>query len=460
MSGFRTMSLRLRVFLLLVLATAVVWLSAVLWIETSTRAQVERVLDARLAEAARMVSSLVSDHRVELAAADGGAIPLPHPFRFGEGYSRQLSCQIWSLDGQLVGQSDGAPDGQLSTGDTEGWSDSVVDGEPWRVFSVVNADLGLRIMVGDSMAVRDGLVHDVIEGLVLPALILLPLLGGLIWLSVARGLAPLERLAAALAQRSPADLSPLPSGPLPREVRPVREALDGLFDRLSAARDVERDFTTYAAHELKTPLAGLRTQAQVARMAPDVATRDAALAAIETSVARTDRMVRQLLDLAEVERAEIVAAPCNPAALIAATLTDLQPLAARRGVTLRCEGPVEGSEQREWLTNGFLLATALRNVVENAVLASPEGGAVVILWSGHPGGGEITVQDSGPGIPEALRDRATDRFVRGAGGAPGGSGLGLSIVASAMERLNGTLRLDPGGPGQRVSLVLGEMRGT
>ncbi|MCA0921412.1 ATP-binding protein [Pseudooceanicola nanhaiensis] len=453
MSWFRTMSLRLRVFLILAFATAVVWLCAVIWIETSTRAEVERVLDARLSEAARMVSSLVADHRIELAGAHGAPVPVPVPFQAGEGYARQLSCQIWSLDGQLVGRSDGAPDGRLSGPDVEGWSDSVVGGEPWRVYTVINEPLGLRIMVGDSMAVREGLVRDVIEGLVLPALILLPLLAGLIWVIVAGGLAPLERFASGLAQRSPADLGPMPSGPIPREIRPVRDALDTLFEKLSAARDVERDFTTYAAHELKTPLAGLRTQAQVARMAPDAATRDAALAAIELSVTRTDRMVRQLLDLAEVERAEIETGPCDPAALVAAIAADLQPLAARREVTLRLDGEAAGP----WETNGYLLSTALRNVTENAVLATPGGGTVTLRWYDTAQGGEVTVSDTGPGIPDDLRARATDRFVRGSDGPPGGSGLGLSIVESAMARLGGDVVFERRADGQDVCLVIGRM---
>ncbi|WP_425277800.1 ATP-binding protein [Roseivivax isoporae] len=425
-------------------------MSAALWIQNSTRAEVERVLDARLAEAATMVSSLISDHRIEVARAGGAPVPVPMPAP--SGYSRQLSCQIWSLDGTMVGRSGGAPEAELTGSGQEGYSVSIVDGEPWRVYTVVNPELGVRVMVGDSLAVRDRLVRDVLEGLLLPAAVILPILAALIWISVARGLAPLDRLAEALRARAPADLSPLPAGPAPREIRPVRRALDTLFARVAAARDVERDFTTYAAHELKTPLAGLRTQAQVLRMAEDPATRDGALRAIEISVDRTDRMVRQLLELAAVERTEDAIEPTDTAELVAGTLDDLDMLARGRDVTLALTRKDIG---HPFETNPFLLRAALRNVVENAILASPPGGRVTVSPLCDDRLLTIVVRDEGQGIPPELRDRVTERFARGRTSGPQGSGLGLSIVASAMERLGGTVVFDASsGQSQVVRLVL------
>ncbi|MGI3167678.1 ATP-binding protein [Pseudooceanicola sp. C21-150M6] len=431
-------------FLILALATGAVWMSAALWIEHSTRAQVEHVLDARLAEAARMVSSLLTDHRIAVAAA--GDAPVAVPLPEAEGYSRQLSCQIWSLDGALVGRSQGAPDTRLSDMATEGFSVSTVEGEPWRVFSVLNPEMGLRVMVGDSLAVRDRLVRDVIEGLLLPAAVMLPALALLIWFGLSRGLAPLDRMAESLRARSPQDLSPLP-GPVPSEIRPVRQALNALMSRVGAARDAERDFTTFAAHELKTPLAGLRAQAQVLRMSDDPEVRGAAIENITRSVDRTDRMVRQLLELARIDRAERVGADCDPARIIEEVLQDLATLAQVRRVRF----DVTADAGRTIVTDAFLLRTALRNVVENAVQASPDGATVRLSLSRDPL--EITVSDTGPGIPDTLRDRATERFTRGPTGGPEGSGLGLAIVASAMERLDGSVQFDSG-PGQTVRLRL------
>lgn len=441
------MSIRTRLILILIFATCSVWLSAVVWIENSTRAELQRVLDARLREAAEMVSSLISDGRVELAQGGGAA---PVPVSPGGGYERRLSCQIWALDGGLVGQSRGAPAARLAGAGDQGYSTSTVEGERWRVYTVVNEDLGVRIMAGDAQAVRDGLVRDVIGGLLLPAAVMLPLLAALIWGAVSRGLAPLDRLAETLRLRRPDDLAPLPAGPVPPEVMPVRDALNALFQRVEKTRETERDFTAFAAHELKTPLAGLRIQAQIARMAPDAPTREEALREIETSVERTDRLVRQLLELTAVETAEDPGTPTGLAQVLDDVLTELEPLARRRGVTINePDVPDAALSLRR-----FLLHAALRNVIENAILASPKGSAIRIGARCTEGACRLSVIDAGPGIPDDIRARATDCFVRGRGASIVGSGLGLSIVAAAMERLGGTLEIPPRDGGQAVILHL------
>nr|WP_280842504.1 ATP-binding protein [Sagittula salina] len=440
----------MRLFLILVLATGAVWLSAAFWIQTSTRAEVERVLDARLAEAARMVSSLISDERIAVARA--AQVPLMVPMAQAAGYTKQLSCQIWALDGTMAGRSDGAPASRLTSAAEDGYSRSIVDGEPWRVFTLTNEALGVRVMVGDSMAVRERLIFDLIEGLLLPAALILPILALLIWVSVARGLAPLDRLAETLRARPPQDLSPLPPGAAPREIRPVRRALDSLFARLAAARETERDFTTYAAHELKTPLAGLRTQAQLLRITGDPAIREKAIAAIEKSVDRTDRMVRQLLELARVERAEFGTELTDLTQLLGETLEDLDTLARTREVSLDTETPDDLTPVE---TNPFLLRAALRNVVENAIHASPRAGHVRVRLECAEGQIAFVISDEGHGLTGDLRERAMERFVRGPATGPQGSGLGLSITAGAMERLGGRMVLeDSAGQGQTVRLRL------
>jgi two-component system, OmpR family, sensor histidine kinase QseC len=295
-------SIRWRLFALLLLATGVIWLSAVAWLQHSTRAQIERVLDSRLAEAGHMVSSLLSDQGLAHAVSQEaeGSLALPD-FRMIEGgIERQLHCQVWSLRGTLLGQSGGAPQERLSEAQ-EGFSETRTEGGRWRVYTVVNHDLGVEIVVGESMAMRENLVADVRAGLLWPILVIAPLLAAAIWLSVGRGLRPLRTFATALAARDDDDLSPVASGPLPPEIRPMGAALNGLLARLAGARKRERDFIACAAHELKTPLAGIRTQAQVARAAPDGQMQRHALDRVVGAVDRTARLVAQLLDLARVE---------------------------------------------------------------------------------------------------------------------------------------------------------------
>lgn len=445
-------SMRARLFLILLVATGALWLSAILWIQHSTRAEVERVLDARLSEAGRMVSSLISDHRVDVAQA--AATVQPAPFSEEADYVHQLSCQIWSLDGTLVGQSGSAPHHPLTLSDS-GFSQNMVDGVEWRVYSVINADLGVRVMIGDSMQVRDRLVNDVTAGLLLPAVLIFPLLAGLIWVGIGRGLLPLNQIAQTLAARPATDLSPLPDAPVPREIRPMTAALNGLFRRVSDARAHERDFTAFAAHELKTPLAGLKTQAQIAAMAPDDATRRTALARLENGVARTDRMVRQLLDMAmidaetETETQDQNAVPF--ANVIAEVVGDLTPLAQSRALNIVQDA---GGSSPHLDENRFLLSAALRNLIENALLASSEGGDVCVTLRREGAFWVCAVLDRGPGIAATDRAQVTNRFFRGSAAQGQGSGLGLAIVTAAMARMGGTLRLAPRKGGGEVAELL------
>jgi two-component system sensor histidine kinase QseC len=443
-------SIRIKLFIILVMSTGIVWLSAFAWVQHSTRIKVERVLDARLAEAGQMVSSLISDQRVNLSDASPIIAETATDAVFQPAdYSHKLSCQIWSLEGALVGSSNSAPSERLSSQDT-GFSTSFIDGERWRVYSVVNEALGMRIMVGDSYTVRERLVDDVTKGLVLPALLMFPIMAGLILLSVQSGLAPLGRMATALSLRPADDLSPVAVTPLPREIRPVGDALNGLFSRVDAMRDREKAFTAFAAHELKTPLAGIKTQAQIIEMATDPVIRKQALQRIQAGVERTDRMVRQLLALASLDRHDGKSDGAVDASnVIDAVASDLARLATEKDVSILVEDNSDGAAHLD----AGLLTAALRNVVENAIIASPPGGTVILRATMDAHRFLIAVLDQGPGISEIDRPRITDRFYRGKGAKEGGSGLGLSIVATAMERLGGRVnfQLRPDG-GEIVSL--------
>ena len=300
------------------------------------------------------------------------------------------------------------------------------------------------------MQVRDRLVGDVVKGLLWPVAVIFPALALLIWISVGRGLAPLAYLESALRTRSPDDLSPLADRRDPREIRPVRGALNSLFARLDHVRRTERDFTAFAAHELKTPLAGLRTQAQIAQRAEDAATRDRALTAIATSVDRSDRMVRQLLDLAAIDHEAAAAEPLDPAALMAeiAQAANLQAAEARVHLV------IEGRDLPVLHAPRVLIHSALRNLVENAIQHSPAGGIVRLHAEFRNGGLRFTVSDQGPGIPPQDQARATERFWRGTRPTGQGSGLGLSITAAAVARMGGHLQFGQSDQGQSIWIDL------
>jgi len=176
-------SLKGRLFLILVAATGLIWLAATCWIYVGTTREVESVLDARLQEAARMVLSLASGNAVGTIQKDGDAGQAPEIMS----YERQLSCQIWSLDGRLVARSSGAPDESLSD-KRAGFSERILNGETWRVFTAEDAGKGVRVLVGDRVGLRDHFVAEIVKGVLAPLALAIPLLGFLIWASLNRGL--------------------------------------------------------------------------------------------------------------------------------------------------------------------------------------------------------------------------------------------------------------------------------
>ncbi|AGT11183.1 ATP-binding protein [Paracoccus aminophilus] len=448
-------SIRARLFVILLAATGLVWLSAVIWIQYSTRTEVGRVLDSRLQESAQMVASLISRNG-GIVAPDAASVvdQVPAlPDSGGYSYARQLICQVWGFDGKLKSGSEGAPDQELASGGS-GFSERRVEGETWRVYSHVDPDLGIRVVVGDALSVREKLVNGVAFGLLAPALLILPLLALLIWMSVRRGLKPLDQLAGALGLRSAADLSPIGGTAAPSELKPMIAALNGLFDRVEATRARERNFTAFAAHELKTPLAGLKTQAQIALLAPDDETRSRALGQLVGGVDRTDRMVRQLLDMTAAETASDEASGiAQEGARILADVRDgLAGLASARGVRIALpEAPAPWQT-----TRAAQLGPALRNLLENAILASPPGAEVDTCLRQEGDRIVFRVLDRGPGIPDCDRPHVTERFWRGASRVSAqGSGLGLAIVTAVMEQMGGELRLSPReGGGEEAALIL------
>lgn len=425
-------SLKRRLFLILLAATSAIWLSALAWISLSSRSELEHVLDARLQEAARMVHSLVA----------GGNISASHAEHLPDlGYERQLSCQIWSLDGQLVARSGGAPEAALA-GPAEGFSEREVNGEAWRVFTIVDGEKGVRVMVGDRIGLRDRLVRDLMVGLVAPALLMVPILGLLIWVSLGRGLRPLHVVAGEIAARDGEDMRPVAPAEAPAEVRPLIAALNGLFAKVEAARRHEREVTAFAAHELKTPLAGLKAQAQIALAAGEGETREGALRQIITSVDRAARLVRQLLTLARLEAASPLA---QKAELDAAGLLKeiAQEAPSRSGVRVEIADDLCGLSLAG---EAEALHLVLRNLHENALAHMPEGGRVA--WRRWAGG--LCVEDEGPGIPPEELERVTERFFRGRHKSAMGTGLGLTIAAMAAARLGARLVIENRGDARGV----------
>ncbi|WP_159995237.1 sensor histidine kinase N-terminal domain-containing protein [Roseomonas sp. 18066] len=436
-------SIQGKLFAILLAGTGLLWLCAAAWIYAGATHRLQQVLDSRLQASAHMVASLLTDGN--LVAASPGAARIPSL----EGAGRPLSCQVWSLDGRLVARSEGAPLAKLSD-QPPGFADHDVGGEPWRVYVVEDAGKGLRILVGDRLVERQALLAELIKSLLVPGLLILPLLGLLIWACLARGFRPLRALTSELNRRSEEDMRPIEAAPdAPTEIRPVVQALNDLFAKVEAARRQERAVTAFAAHELRTPLAGLKAQAQIAIAARgDAAVREGALRQILVAVDRTTRLVKQLLSMAkldsgsEAERLEAI---------------DLESLLAEVTEPQRgAAGRVEIAPELRGLVlrgNRALLALALRNLHENAVQHMPPGG--LVRW-GLEDGERLYVEDEGPGIPPEELPLVTQRFFRGRHKSPTGSGLGLAITELALRQGGWALALRnrASAPGLRAEILL------
>ncbi len=420
--------------------TLVAWLTGAIVAYWNARTQMNALLDAHLAHLARAMLAL-SLHEVHeerlFAELDGHS-------KFGEAVARgewdmerapedDLAFQIWIEHDRLALRSHNAPALPLSRRN-RGFSDVLIDGEPWRVYSLQTEDGDIRVQLGERRSKRTAMADRLTVHLLLPLAIALPLLFLFVHWNTGRALSPFQRLAQALTHRGVDTLRPLQPEAFPVEARPLANAVNRLIQRVEEALDNERRFTSDAAHELRTPLAALKTQAQVALRTEDPEQREQALRQVMKGVDRAAHLVDQLLTLARLDpgRNRIDTRLFDLYILAEDVLSGLAPEALDKDIELALTG------RRGQFVHSHRegLAVLLHNLVQNAIRYTPPGGQVQVDVHTHDGTTELVVSDSGPGIPERERERVFQRFYRGPGTRAPGSGLGLSIV-HRIATLNG-----------------------
>jgi two-component system sensor histidine kinase QseC len=435
-------SIRSRLLAWLLILFTVIWLVVTLATYLESRHEVEELFDAQLAQSAAVLAE------IGLSSLEAGGSNLERAV-YGHPYGKKIAFQIWS-GSRLLLRSTNAPVEPLA--EVPGYSDRRLAGDTWRVFSLVLDDEPRHIYVGERYDVRDELILLVTLNALYPLSLALPALTLLIWLGIGRGLAPLSRIADEVAARSPDNLEPVAgSAGAPQEVQPLIAALDDLFARLESAFERERRFTSDAAHELRTPLASLKVQAQVALRAREEPQRRHALQQIIEGVDRTTRLVAQLLTLARLEPEAAAAAltRVDLQDLAGAVVEELSAASRRKGITVRLSTTLP----RITLGHPTALRVLIRNLVENAILYSPEGSQVEVAVEQGADRLELSVSDSGPGIAAEDLALVFNRFYRGTSqSGVVGSGLGLSIVRRIAEIHGAEVRLDspPTGQGLRV----------
>jgi signal transduction histidine kinase len=355
--------------------------------------------------------------------------------------ARRYRYQIWSRDGALLlRDAESSASRPLTALSQRGFATVLIDNEEYRVLDVHSGDGALNIQIAESTSERwTDIAREMSRGMGY-LLISYFVVSILAWLMMRRALRAIESLAHQLGHRSPLDLAALRIDNPPRELLPTLGAIDMLFARVGRALSSERQFTAVAAHEMRTPLAGLRAHAQLASAARDDAELQESLQAVRSGVDRVSHLLDQLLDLARLDALPAGSVPQR----VRVHFSDVYQAAM-------VDVGLQAFDKRTWVSARFdveeiyghrgALSMLLRNLLANAILYSPEGGRVEVCCAAHEGGIALTVDDAGPGIRQADRQNAFERFNRLGQSRVNGVGLGLSIVLSVVELHGARIRL-------------------
>jgi two-component system OmpR family sensor kinase len=348
----------------------------------------------------------------------------------------EFIVQVWTADGIRIFES--ASQAALPQRAVLGFSNVQARRTTYRVFSMQAGPL--VIQVAQDMAARRRMAGTLALRTVGPIALAAPLLMLVVWWVVSHSLAPVARVRRQVASRQADDLSPLSEGELPEEVRPLVHELNLLFDRVRKAFEAQKHFVADAAHELRSPLAALKLQVQGLQRATDDATRDLAISRLAAGIDRATRLVEQMLALARHEATAASGAQresVDLGELARLAISDVVGAAQARGIDIG----VARSDPAKVAGQPEAMRTLLRNLLDNAVKYTPDGGRVDVSIQRAPGAVELSVDDSGPGIPAGERERVLDRFYRSGEPQAPGSGLGLAIVKSIADLHGATVAL-------------------
>jgi len=415
---FALRSLQARLLALVAGIAVVVWVIALVATWLDLRHELDELLDGHLAQAA----ALLVVQQAEIGD-DAHRLDAPSLHR----YAPKVAFQVFH-EGRLALRSTNAPAAPMlgSTPTfTTGFRTVRIGGDAWRVFATHGAERDVQVYVGERMDSRASIAAAALKGMAWPLLLALPILAIACAWGIHRGLSPLRAFSRTLRGRNPRDLEPVAAGALPNELVPTVDALNGLLQRVASLIEAERRFTADAAHELRTPIAATRTQAQVALAATDDASRKHALRATIEGCDRATRLVEQLLTLSRLEAgASPALAPVELAAIARNVTAELAPSAVRAEQTLE----LDAREPCFVPGEATLLHVLVRNLVENALRYSGRGAVVHVAVRNEGGDPRLSVEDSGPGMTAPEMARLGERFFRVLGGEQPGSGLGWSIV--------------------------------
>jgi two-component system, OmpR family, sensor kinase len=346
--------------------------------------------------------------------------------------------QIWK-SGVAQPTDNTDPEVLFNRQDKGGFSVEQINGQPYRLYTLRKDDIGLVYQVGQPVAFREGTAKQAGFDSLGPTLIRLVLIWLTIPLIVNAAFASLSRAALQAEKLGVGNMRTLDVSNVPKEIRPFVDSINRMIARLQIGIDSEKRFIADAAHELRTPIAALQLRVDNMGNAPDAASRAERERDLREAIARSSAMIRQLLELARAD-AQLDAGTTEPIdvrQLIQRLVADLLPIADARSIDLG----VKQFETAFVQAREGELRMSVRNLVENALRYTADGGTIDIDVFRREGHVVVCVTDTGPGIPEASIERVFDRFYRLQADHVEGSGLGLSIVKSVVEKYHGTITL-------------------
>ena len=423
-----------------------------------------RPYDRELGDMARAIAAHVADlSDSQLAVRQRARAEMEHSMAriTRDDDEDRVYVQVLGQRGEFVaGQGDLPVPLDATAGGTElRYRDDVMRDEPVRVAYVWLstrgvAGVGPLVQVAETLDKRSRLATEIIKGVILPQFVILPLAVLLVWLALARGIRPLADLQRRIRRREAHDLSPIEERDVPEEVAPLVSAINDLLQRLDQSISAQRHFLADAAHQLKTPLAGLRTQAEIAEREIDRGAGDPlmlkhTLQQIAHGSQRAAHMVNQLLAMARAEDREqaLRRLDLDLAELVREAVRDFVPKAMDKRIDLGYEGPDDERGVR-LQAQPILLRELVRNLVDNALQYTPPGGSVTARVMPDPFGQVIVLQveDSGPGVPPAEREMIFRPFYRALGTNVDGTGLGLAIVHEIAQQHDAEVTVEDAHP--------------
>ncbi|OLL30803.1 two-component sensor histidine kinase [Burkholderia sp. SRS-W-2-2016] len=444
-------SIRRRLSLLVLASIVAVWGVALVSSYRQASHEVDAWEQARLAELAQMLALLdksnlttLANARIDVREEEKGGDPGANDLDDDDTLPRDALFQARAANGEILA---GSPElralnaWDLPLPAASGARDLTLGGQMYHSFTLRDSASGHSVRVFEPANTRSDLVSGVASRLARPTLLALPVLALLVWLGIGWSLAPLQVLSAAIRARDANRLEPVGIARAPLEVRPLVDALNQLLARLAHSLERERAFTADAAHELKTPLAAIKVQAQVALAEPDVALQRLAMERVVQGVDRSARLAEQLLLLARLDAQEkLPTAALKPAAIAQDTLLANQRNAQRKNINVMLSGDPLAEIDAEPVLIGILLD----NLLDNAIKYGRADGTVEVAVRQAEGRVVVSVRDDGPGVAPDDLQRLTDRFFRATGTQATGSGLGLSIVERIAGHFGASVQLGAG----------------